>query len=122
MTTTNTRAISSLGSALDECACIVYERNRYQGFWDEANSTSLESRAKRIALMHSELSEALEAIRHNNPPDSHCPEHSSVAVELADTIIRILDYAGGYNVNVGAALEAKLEFNRSRPHKHGKEF
>src|SRR5690606_34482374 len=40
-----------------------------------------------IALMHSELSEALEGIRKNSN-DDHLPHRKSVEVELADTLIR----------------------------------
>jgi NTP pyrophosphatase (non-canonical NTP hydrolase) len=72
--------------------------------------------------MHSELSEALEGARHGNPPDEHCPKHGSVAVELADCVIRIMDFAEGFGIDVAGALLDKVEFNLGRPYKHGKEF
>ena len=40
-----------------------------------------------IALIHSELSEALQALRNGNPPDHHIPEFSSLEIELADTVM-----------------------------------
>jgi NTP pyrophosphatase (non-canonical NTP hydrolase) len=75
-----------------------------------------------IALMHSELSEALEAMREGNPKDKHCPTYDSVDIELADCVIRIMDYCEGKGINLEAAIIAKMEFNHTREHKHGKDF
>jgi len=64
----------------------------------------------------------LEGIRQGNPPDKHCPEFSSVEIELADTVIRIMHYGAAREWDIAGALLAKMEFNESRPHKHGKKF
>lgn len=72
-----------------------------------------------VALMHSELSEALEAERHGNPQSDHIPSFSGVEEEFADVIIRIMDAANGRGLRVAEALLAKMEFNRGRPHRHG---
>ena len=76
-----------------------------------------------IALMHSELSECLEALRHGNPPDSHIPEFKGSEAELADVVIRIMDYGAARGLRVAEAIIAKSEYNKGRSYKHGnKEF
>lgn len=74
-----------------------------------------------IARMHSELSEWLEGIRKNpDTRDSHCPEFLSAEIEAADLIIRVMDTCGEMGYRLGAAILAKMAYNQTRPHKHGK--
>jgi NTP pyrophosphatase (non-canonical NTP hydrolase) len=75
----------------------------------------------KIALMHSELSEGLEGLRHGNPPSEHIPDFTAVEEELADTIIRILHYSGRRQLRIGQAVVTKMAFNAGRPYKHGKQ-
>ena len=70
-------------------------------------------------MMHSELSEALEGIRHGNPKSDHVPEFSAAEEEYADVIIRILDHAFARGWKIPQAILAKIAFNSTRPHKHG---
>lgn len=65
-----------------------------------------------IALIHSELSEALEADRKNYG-------NEKVAEELADVIIRTLDTAATHKLDIASALVEKMEKNKSRPYRHG---
>lgn len=75
--------------------------------------------ARRIALMHSELSEGLEGLRQGNPPSDHIPEFSAIEEELADCIIRIMDVSQERGWRIAEALEAKRRFNNTRTHRHG---
>lgn len=73
-----------------------------------------------IALMHSELSEALEVLRGDeNPPDKYCPEFLALEVELADVVLRVFDYAAAKKLRLSGAMLAKMQFNRTRGYRHG---
>ena len=87
------------------------------GWWEQDRGA-----AEVIALIHSELSEALEYARHGDGPSDHIPEYTGVEEELADAVIRIMDYAAHQGLRVAEALEAKSTYNDGRPYKHGKEF
>lgn len=87
------------------------------GWWEEERSFG-----ELIALMHSELSEALEYDRKGNGQSDHIPEFTGVEEELADVVIRIFDYCGRKNLRLGEAVIAKMKFNESRPYKHGKKY
>lgn len=66
-----------------------------------------------VALMHSELSEALEADR-KSLMDDKLPHRSGVEVEFADCIIRIFDTAAALGLDLAGALIEKNRFNRAR--------
>lgn len=87
-----------------------------QTWWhDPATGERLDrNKGEMIALMHSELSEMMEGER-KNLMDDHLPNRKMAEVELADLIIRALDYAGGFNMDLGGAFEEKMEYNANRP-------
>jgi NTP pyrophosphatase (non-canonical NTP hydrolase) len=101
---------------LNDFIVAVHQNARDKGWWDEERNV-----AEGIALMHSELSEALEAARKGFPMDNKVPL-DNFTVELADCVIRIFDMAGGMELPLVEALLAKHEYNKSRPYKHGKKF
>jgi len=64
-----------------------------------------------LALIHSEVSEALEAFRNN--------DRENFAEELADVLIRILDAAPGLEIDLDEVVAAKIDRNRTRGFRHG---
>jgi len=77
---------------------------------------------QQIALMHSELSEALECYRDGEMELTFNDKGKPLGYpsELADVIIRIVDQAHDLGIDLDAAVAAKMSYNISRPYKHGR--
>lgn len=81
-----------------------------------------------LMLVVTELAEACEADRqaqkadNANLPSEHIPEFSGREEELADVLVRIFHMGKKYNLRLGEAFIAKMEFNFTRPLKHGKRY
>jgi NTP pyrophosphatase (non-canonical NTP hydrolase) len=84
----------------------AYLTAKSKGWHDEPRETGT-----LLALIHSEVSEALEADRKGNT--------ENFAEELADVCIRIFDLCGLQNIDLESAISKKMEYNKSRKYKHG---
>lgn len=105
---------------LTELSKTVHKAN--EKWWqDPATGQPIKrNKGELLALIHSEISEALEGER-KCLQDDKLPQYPMAAVEIVDAIIRGLDYLAGMHptVDVQAVFDAKMEFNRTREdHKH----
>lgn len=106
---------SAIGLSLELIALgvVIHETKLAKGWtvttpasWDDDNQIPAD-----LALLHSEVSESLEAFRVNDT--------AGFAAELADVLIRVVGLAHGLEIDLGAAVVAKVEKNRDRPFRHG---
>jgi NTP pyrophosphatase (non-canonical NTP hydrolase) len=128
---------------LNALAKQIFEANKAKGFHDEEKETGTY-----LMLCVSELAEALEADRNKNyanisafnealAKDLDLGQEQFNALysdafkthmkdtledEMADALIRILDYCGLKGIDIQTHMEAKLRYNSGRPHKHGKAY
>lgn len=104
---------------LDALAAMLHETAKEKGFWD--GEYSHDKIGNKLALVHSEVTEVLEAIRKSKGSEQ-------VVEEMADVIIRLLDvYAAMRNEeqilhSLDEILEAKINKNKERPRLHGNLF
>jgi len=110
------------GSAIDRIVEEIHSANVEAGWWkdpvtgedlNEENPYFAYVIGTKIALQHSELSEALEGYR-KGKMDDHLTDRLAVEVELADAVIRIFDVAGKLKLNLGAAIVEKEAYNKKR--------
>lgn len=102
----------------------IHENAVAHGWWEEGNRNI----GEQIALMHSELSEALEEWRKNKDLEtvyynvelgtvSSKPE--GFGVELADCVIRIMDTCFKCGIDLEEMIALKHKYNLTRPYRHG---
>lgn len=103
---------------LNELSQIVHKAN-IKWWQDPATQQPIKrNKGELLALIHSEISEALEGER-KDLMDDKLPHRKMAEVELVDAIIRILDYAAGFGYDLQGAFDEKMAFNAIREdHKH----
>ena len=117
---------------IKELCVAAHNNSANHGFWDDYNQTlsflptcldidkyTLDIKLSKIALIMSELGEAVEGIR-KPTADPHCPGFSSEEIEMADVLIRIFDYCEAFGLDLAGAVTTKMAFNQTRPYKHSK--
>lgn len=107
---------------LNELVKAAHENAKVKGFWDGENHNI----GEKLALIHSEVSEALEDAR-KRPRDLNVwgddyGKPLGFPTELIDVLIRTADLLGWLGIDAEEVLEAKLKYNSTRPRKHGKAF
>lgn len=93
---------------VNELVNLCYERSKNAGWHENPREVGT-----MLALIHSEVSEALEGFR-KGLMDDHLPHRPMAEVELADAMIRIFDLAGSQGFDLGGAFCEKLEYNLKR--------
>lgn len=106
-----------------ELQTMVHKTAKDKGFWDRVSDRNIPTK---LCLIHSEISEALEAYRdEENPLINEFPEEGygekpiGFIFELADAVIRIMDLAERYEINLEEAILVKDRYNKTRPKRHG---
>ena len=104
---------------VNDLVSLTHQTAKDKGWHDKARSVGEE-----IALMHSELSEALEEFRKGHLADSvyysaGSEKPEGVPVKLADCLIRIFDFCGKHQIDLEEILNIKLKYNETRSYRHG---
>jgi|LakMenE01Jun11ns_1017448.scaffolds.fasta_scaffold9892704_2 NTP pyrophosphatase (non-canonical NTP hydrolase) len=108
-------------NVFDNLAINLHEVAVEKGFWPEPDAVDDIFIAKQCMMIVSEVTEVMEAIRKDKGEEE-------ITKEFADILIRTLDlYAGaveaGYTrLSLDQALREKVDFNKTRPEKHGVRF
>jgi NTP pyrophosphatase (non-canonical NTP hydrolase) len=106
---------------------LIFTANKAKGFWDKPRNVG-----EMLMLVTSELGEAMEAHRKGRFANWSGVKQEGFGFEqsikdtfedeIADAIIRLLDMCGGLSIDIERHINAKLQYNQSRPHLHGKKY
>lgn len=98
----------------------IHEWANRKGWWKEG----IEARSKGdvFSNFHSEISEAWEEYRNGHAMTEIYEKEGKpegVPIELADALIRIMDFAEAYGIDLDSSIEQKMAYNEKRPYRHG---
>lgn len=101
--------------SLNELVNEIHGNNVKAGWWTDLATGERKQRnvGELLMLVVSEVAEGMEGHR-KNLMDDKLPHRSMLEVELADAVIRIMDMCGGLGLDLGGAIEEKLNFNKTR--------
>lgn len=125
-------------TSFKQLAADIYANAVAHGWWMKENKplNAVTRIPECLALIHSEVSEALEAYRESDGTLEQItalqttsttlsvqrgapPKPVGFASELADVIIRVLDLCAALGIDIDAAIEQKHAYNKTRPMRHG---
>lgn len=122
---------------ISELQTRAYDHAKNKGFWEDYEEATFDAWpsqtaaveaafiGQKLALIHSEVSEALEEVRAGIYEATHLSgeKPEGLPSELADIVIRVADLCGALEIDLESTIIEKLDYNsRSRGHKHGKQF
>lgn len=93
-----------------ECWRLAEQKGFHAGRGNSRDDTLV-----RLCLIHSEVSEAVQEVKRRGPEAAR----EQLAEELADVLIRVFDLAGCLEIDLNAAVAAKMAKNQARPHLYG---
>jgi hypothetical protein len=107
-----------LRSAINYLIEVCHEQAKEAGWWNDIHTGEPITKnpmcfARSLALLHSEISEAMEGDR-KNLMDDKLPHRKMREVELADALIRLMDTSGGFGIDLAGAVDEKLAYNKTR--------
>lgn len=120
---------------INELSKEIHQNAKNKGFFDDEKNIG-----EMLCLIHSEVSEALEADRKSQRTFSNIKAINGWIAdkdfilsfknnvkdtfddELADIMIRVMDLAAFKGIDLEQHIKAKMRFNSLREHKHGKKY